>query len=109
MNRSSFTIIIGILVTNLAALLSADDKPSYTYTGEVAGLYCSACSGIVKECLGKLNGVTKVKITHGNKEGAPAKLEIISTSPDLTREAAMKALGEHAKSYDIRSLKRSVG
>lgn len=109
MNRSSFSIILGILLTNLASLLSADGKPSYTYTGEVAGLYCSACSGIVKECIGRIEGVTRVKITRGNKEGTPAKLEIISSSPDLTREAAVKALGDHAKSYDIRSLKRSGG
>lgn len=109
MTRSSFSIILGILVTNLATLLYAADKPSYTYTGEIAGLYCSACSGIVKECLGKLDGVTKVKITHGSQESAPAKLEITSTSPGLTREAAVKALGDHAKSYDIRSLKRTGG
>ncbi len=109
MNRSSFRIILGILAVTLATMLRAGDKPAYTYTGEVAGLYCSACSSIVKECLGKLDGVTSVKIMHGDKEGAPAKLEVVSTSPALTRDAAVKALGEHAKSYDIRTLKRSGG
>lgn len=93
-----------ILITALAAPLLAADKPAYTYTGEVAGVMCSACSNHVKTCLSTLEGVTSVKVLRAEKEGAPAKLEVVSTSPSLTREAAVKALGEQAKHYEIRSL-----
>lgn len=76
---------------------------TYTYQGEIAGVMCSVCSGHVKEALGKLDGVTQVKITLG-KEGSLPRLEIISTSPNLTKEAAIKALGSKAEDYQIHSL-----
>lgn len=94
------------LLTLLFATATRAADPTYTYRGEVAGVMCSACSNHVKEALNKLPGVTHVKITLGEKEGLP-KLTVISTSPDITREAAVKALGDQAKMYDIRSLKRA--
>ena len=43
------------------------------------------------------------KVTLGKDGGLP-KLEIVSTSATLTREDIVKALGEDAQSYDVRSL-----
>ena len=100
--------ILALVVTLAATLLRAEDKPTYSYTGEVAGVVCSACSNTVKSSLAKLDGVTSVKILRAEKEGAPAKLEVTATTAGLTRDAAVKALGEHAKYYDIRSLTLSI-
>jgi copper chaperone CopZ len=68
---------------------------------------CAACSNHVKTALGKIPGVESVKVLHGESEGAPAKLVVVSTSDHLTRDDAVKALGEDAKSYTILSLSRT--
>ena len=96
--------ILFLLALVLSPLHAADPQPTFTYQGEVAGVVCAACSGIVKTALSKLDGVTNVKITAG-KEGESPKLTVTSTSPSLTREAAVAALGEESKFYDIRSFK----
>jgi copper chaperone CopZ len=77
--------------------------PVQGYEGEVAGIFCSACSSHVKAALSKIDGVQSVKITTADKGGLP-KLKITSTKP-LTREIAIQALGEKAKMYHIQSLK----
>jgi copper chaperone CopZ len=77
--------------------------PVQKYEGEVAGIFCSACSSHVKAALLTIDGVQSVKITTADKGGLP-KLLITSTKP-LTREAAIQALGEKAKMYHIQSLK----
>lgn len=98
-------LILAAICLFTSMLQAADSKPAtYTYQGEVAGVMCSVCSGHVKAVLSKLDGVTAVKITLG-KDGAPPRLEVISTSPELTKEAAIKALGDKASQYQIRSLK----
>ena len=96
--------LLTLLLAILPSLLPATDRQLYTYEGEVAGVVCSACSSRVKAALSRLEGVTAVKITLGKDGGAP-RLEISSTSPSLTSEAAVKALGDDAKMYHIRNLK----
>ena len=96
-------VLLFAVVTPL--LRASEPTPPHTYRGEVAGVMCSACSNHVKTALSKLEGVTSVKVTRG-EPGAPAKLEVVSSSLNLTREAAVKALGDYSKTYDIRSLKR---
>lgn len=39
------------------------------------------------------------------KDGGVPRLEVTATSALLTKEDAVKALGDYAKTYDIRSLK----
>lgn len=77
-------------------------EPVLNYEGQVAGIFCSACSGHVKAALLKMDGVQSVKITTADQGQLP-KLKIISTKP-LTREQAVQALGEKAKMYHIQSL-----
>ena len=101
MNRR---LILTIILTAIASFSNAKDKTSHLYEGEVAGVICSACSARVKGALSKLSGVTEVKITLG-KPGNLPKIEITSTSTDITTEAANKALGEDGKMYQIRNLK----
>ena len=88
----------------LVTPLMAADPASHVYRGEVTGVMCSACAARVKAALSRLDGVSSVKITLGEKGTAP-KIEIISTSEKLTRADAVKALGDAAKTYDVKSLK----
>lgn len=89
----------------LMAGLKAEDKIAYTYEGRISGVFCSACSTKVKAALGKLPGVSKVKIVAAEELGVQS-LKVQSTSPDLTKEAAIAALGESAKEFTIHQFVR---
>jgi len=91
------------LLLPLITGLSLAAEPLKTYEGEVAGIFCSACSSHVKAALQKIEGVQSVKITTASQGGLP-KLKITSTKT-LTREQAIEALGEKARMYHIQSLK----
>ena len=85
------------------SLYSEDKKSSYNYEGKITGLYCSACAAKVKAALSQLEGVTKVKITN-SKEIGVQKIYVESSSTKITKDTAIKALGEDAKSFTILSL-----
>ena len=101
-------IVILILATfiSLVTASRAVDPSTHTYTAEVAGMMCSACSDKVKHSLGTLEGVKSVKVKTGDKPGV-ARVVITSTSAKLTKEAAVKSLGESASSYNILTFKRT--
>ena len=101
-NLLSLTPMLGLL---LGQTMATD--ATFCYQGEVAGVVCNACAGNVKDALLKLEGVKDVKITL-NKEGGNPHLTIVSNSPALTREAAVKALGKAAGQYEIRSLEKTA-
>ncbi|HEY1052140.1 MAG TPA: heavy-metal-associated domain-containing protein [Prosthecobacter sp.] len=81
----------------------ASDPATFVYQGQVAGVMCSACSNHVETAVKTLPGVRSVTITMAKDGGLP-RLEIVSTSSTLKREDVVKALGEEAKTYDVRSL-----
>jgi len=86
----------------------ASEPVTFTYQGEVAGVMCSACSNHVQTALEKIPGVKNVTVLAA-KEGGLPRLEITATSAKITREDCVKALGEQAKMYDVRSLKLVEG
>lgn len=92
-----------LLLLFLTAALTAAEPPR-TYEGEVAGIFCSACSSHVKAAISQIEGVQSVKILTAPKGGLP-RLRVTSTKP-LTREQAVAALGEKSKMFDIRFLKQ---
>lgn len=98
------------LILTITALVScrAGEPATFLYQGEVAGVMCSACSNHVETALSKIQGVQKVKVLPA-KEGGVPRLEVTATTATLTREDAVKALGDYAKTYDIRSLKLVQG
>lgn len=93
--------LLSTLVTLLSAAVLATE-PLHVYEGEVAGIFCSACSTHVKAALERIDGVQSVKILGTPKGGLP-RLRVTSRRP-LTRAQAVAALGDKAKLYDIRSL-----
>ena len=98
------TLVIAFFASWLPAKAS-DKSPTFSYEAEVAGVMCSACSSKVKAAFEKLDGVTKVKV-KASKEPNVALVIITSTSTTLSKEAATKALGADASSYNVRSLTR---
>jgi copper chaperone CopZ len=96
----TLTALLGLLLSQSHA-----GDVSYCYQGEVSGVVCSACASNVKTALLKIEGVQDVKITL-NKEGGNPRITILSNSPELKRETAVKALGKAADHYDIRSLEK---
>lgn len=86
-----------------SSMLLAYDKTVYTYRGQVAGVVCAACSEHVQAALKKLDGVSKVKITLAKEQGGAPQLEVTSTSPALTKAAAIAILGDQAAHYHILS------
>ncbi len=88
-----------------AAQAFAADTAS-TYQGEITGVVCAACSAHVSEALtAKLPGVEKVDITKGDKAGVN-KITIVAKNSDVTKDTAMAALGDLAKTYQITSLEK---
>jgi copper chaperone CopZ len=96
------TLLLSLLFISTSSSI-AGDPVKFVYQGEVAGIMCIHCTNKVEAAMKKLPDVQSVKITRDEKGGLP-KLEIIATNAKITREAAVKALGDDAKMYDIRSL-----
>lgn len=103
--KFSFLMIVTMLTLSASHSGAADAE--YAYQGEVSGVVCNACASNVKSALSKLEGVKEVRITL-NKQGGNPRLTIISTSPALTREAAIKAMGKAADHYEIVSLEKTI-
>ena len=97
------TLLLSLLFVSISSC-TAGDPVTFVYQGEVAGIMCIHCTNKVEAAMKKLPDVQSVKITRNEKGGLP-KLEIIATNATITREDAVKALGDDAKMYDIRSLK----
>ena len=82
-----------ILSVALASSALADTQYSATMTG----LTCAVCKAKVKGALTKLDA-TNIKFAAGAKEGE-AKVTFASKKEALTKDDAVKALGEDAKEF----------
>jgi copper chaperone CopZ len=90
-----------LLSLSLSGLQAGDTA---TYEGTITGVVCVACKQHVTEALtAKLDGITEVKITPGDKEGEQ-KITIVSKKNDITKDSATQALGSLTDSYKILSL-----
>ena len=99
-------LLVPALALSLCSLLSAAEPTKATdYTATVTGVVCSACKEHVTVAFKKLPGVQNVSFAKGEKEGTQS-VTFNSSSPSLTKDDAIKALGEDAKSYEVLSLAR---
>jgi copper chaperone CopZ len=96
---------IALLTALLSSLTFAQaaDPATHLYKGEIAGVSCAACSKKIKKSLGQLPGVTSIKLLPAEASGV-AKIEIASTSAEITKASAIKALGKSAEEYTIITL-----
>lgn len=97
-------ILILTLLSSFTTFAPAADPVTHKYTAEVAGVMCGACSDKVKVAFQSMPGVKSVKVKKGDKP-AVARVEIESTSAKLTKEAAVKSLGDNASSYNVLNFK----
>jgi copper chaperone CopZ len=97
--------VFALLPSFASATDPAPGAVTYQYKGGITGVACAACSKHVKTALQKLPGVTALKVVPTETSGL-ATIEITSTSPDITKESAILALGQQADAYQIQKLSR---
>jgi len=102
MTRSAFFLAILALFSTPA--LAGD--ASVSYIAEMTGMVCAGCKDHVTASFTKLDGVSKVQIVPGDKPGTQ-KVTVTSTSPTLTKEQAVAALGTSASTYIVHAWKKS--
>jgi copper chaperone CopZ len=102
MTRSAFFFA---LLALFAAPAMAGDAP-ISYIAEMTGMVCAGCKDHVTAAFTKLDGVSKVQIVPGDKPGTQ-KVTVTSTSPSLTKEQAVAALGTSASTYIVHAWTKS--
>lgn len=100
-------LLVPAFVLSLCAIAPAAEPAQATdYTATVNGVVCAACKEHLTVALKKLPGVQTVSFAKGDKEGS-ATVTFNSSSPTLTKEDAVKALGDDAKTYQVVSLEKA--
>ena len=94
------------LFGSLAFASAADQPAAHLYKGEISGVACAVCCKKVKTSLEKLPGVTSIKLLPNSDSGI-AKIEIASTSGDITKAAAIQALGKAADEFTVLTLEET--
>jgi len=102
MTRHTFFLALFALFSTSAL---AGDAP-VNYVAEMSGMVCAGCKDHVTAAFTKLDGVSKVQIAPGDKPGTQ-KVTVTSTSPSLTKEQAIAALGASATTYLVHEWKKS--
>jgi len=102
MTRHAFFLA---LFAFFSASALAGDAP-VNYIAEMTGMVCAGCKDHVTASFTKLDGVSKVQIVPGDKPGTQ-KVTVTSTSPTLTKEQAVTALGASATTYIVHEWKKS--
>lgn len=84
----------------------AEDAAMTRYSATVTGIVCQACKAKVTAAMKSLPGVTAVDFSKGEKPG----LQIVSftaTSDALTKDDAVKALGDNAKEFTVQNFDKT--
>ncbi|OYW75110.1 MAG: hypothetical protein B7Z37_14925 [Verrucomicrobia bacterium 12-59-8] len=102
MTRTAFFFALFALFTVPAM---AGNAP-VNYIAEMTGMVCAGCKDHVTASFTKLDGVSKVQIVPGDKPGTQ-KVTVTTTSPSLTKEQAIAALGPSASTYIVHDWKKS--
>jgi copper chaperone CopZ len=104
--RLSF-LLVPIIAAALFLFAKAGEPSKATdYTATVNGVVCAACKAHVTAAIKKLPGVETVSFAKGDKDGT-AVVTFNSTAPALTKDDAVKALGEDAKEFEVLSLEKA--
>jgi copper chaperone CopZ len=100
------SLLFGLAALFTATCPAAEPAKATDYKATVNGIVCSACKEHVTVALKKLPGVQTVSFAKGDKEGS-ATVTFNSSSPALTKDDAVKALGDDAKTYEVVSLEKT--
>lgn len=86
--------------------LRAEDGAKTKYTATVTGIVCQECKAKMTSAMKNLPGVVAVEFAKGPKAGS--QIVSFTTSSDaITKDDAIKALGEHAKEFIIQSFDKT--
>lgn len=91
-----------LLALASASMVFADDAKSVKYTATMTGVVCSACKKTVRDSFTKI-GASKIEIKAGAKAGEQT-VTFESTNAKLTKEEAVKALGDAAEEFKVVTL-----
>lgn len=94
-----------LLTLTSAGLLLAEDAKPVKYTATMTGVVCSACKKTVRSSFTKI-GASKIEFKAGAKEGQQT-VTFESNNPKMTKEEAIKALGEAAEEFKVLTLAAS--
>jgi copper chaperone CopZ len=104
--RFLFLLVPALAVTLFFIAKAEEPSKATDYTATVNGVVCAACKAHVTAAIKKLPGVETVSFAKGDKDGT-AVVTFNSTAPALTKDDAVKALGEDAKEFEVLSLEKS--
>ena len=85
-----------------ASMLFAEDAKPVKYTATMTGVVCSACKKTVRDSFTKI-GASKIEIKAGAKTGEQT-VTFESANAKLTKEEAIKALGDSAEEFKVITL-----
>jgi len=95
-------ITTSVLALISSTLVFASDAKPVKYTATMTGLVCSSCKKTVRESFTKM-GASKIEIKAGAKEGEQV-VTFESSNAKLTKDEAIKALGEAAAEFKVVTL-----
>ena len=95
-------IVAALFVTATAAFADTD------YVVKVSGMSCAGCKAHVREAFSKLEGVKadSIRIEAATEKGQQ-KITFTSSSEGLTKDLAVKSLGDAAKRYVVERFEKA--
>ena len=97
-------LLLFLIAFNLP--LHAADTARTKYSATVTGIVCQECKATVTAALKTLPGVAEVGFAKGAKPGLQT-VTFAAASDALSKEDAVRALGEHAKEFIIQSFDKT--
>lgn len=96
-------LIVAFFAATVATTFAEAD-----YVVNVSGMSCAACRAHVREAFAKLEGVKtdSIKIDAPGKDGVH-RIVFHSASDKLTKELAVKSLGDAAKRYTVENFAKA--
>ncbi len=86
--------------------LHAEDSAKTKYSTTITGIVCQECKAKVTAAMKTLPGVAEVEFAKGPKPGLQI-VSFVASSGSLTKDDAVKALGDHAKEFIIQSFDKT--
>ncbi len=99
-------LLLLLVLTALCLPLRAEDDAKTKYSAAVTGIVCQACKAKVTAAMKALPGVAEVNFSKGEKPGSQI-VSFAASSDALTKEDAVKALGDSAKEFNVQSFDKT--
>ncbi len=98
--------LILLALTAFILPLHAEGGAKTKYSATITGIVCQACKAKVTAAMKTLPGVAAVDFAKGEKPGSQI-VSFTASSDVLTKDDAVKALGEHTKEFTLQSFDKT--